>query len=211
MVLPVFLLGMALPLGSHSVRCANGLFEQTPAVKNNQGFAVSFRLQSGDDHGKNTHGCETEYEMQIAVPGGSTRETGWDNGNDAEWERSLAFDVEGFSANGERAVALIKEGGRFPMYEVLVYEVHMQEHYAYSLDDRFLKSLGATCAQALQVTGMTAHGEIVLGTGDGRSCVNSRVWRITANLSKRGSNLVEMLPAGAAIVPLVRGVRVGGG
>jgi hypothetical protein len=168
-------------------------------------------MHSDDDHTKQLHGCASEYELRIVRSDGSATETGWNNGNEAEWNRPIDFRVEGFSDDGERAVARVREGGSDPMLEVLVFGVAERTPGAdseYTLSNRFLRSLGAMCVASLQVKGLTKDGQVVIATNPEGGCGTQTAWKISSQRNARGANLTVRLPAGMTVVPLQSGVDV---
>ncbi len=190
-----------------SVRCGNNVDQQTAAVRSADGVAVALRFHSEDDHGKNTHLCQSEYELQIVRPDGSASGTGWNDLSDGEWDRAITFGMEGFTADGQRAFARVSEGGRSLTLEVLVYDLHTHSDDAFSLDSDFLKKLGP-CVQALHVEGLTSQGEVVVGTGPGGACGLRQRWRLITRRTRWGNNVAEPLRANAQVVPLVQGTEI---
>jgi hypothetical protein len=211
MMLPVVLLGTAFSIHSASARCENAQYKQTEAVRNASGVVVVLRMHSDDDHTKQLHWCASEYELRITHTDGSTVETGWDNGNEAEWNRPLDFRVEGFSGEGERAVTLVREGGRDPMVELLVFGVEKRtpdSDMNYTLSSGFLRSLGAMCVASLQVKGLTKDGQVVIATNPEGGCGRQTEWKIISQRNARGANLTVRLPKGVAVIPLQSDVGV---
>ncbi len=210
-MLPVVLLGTAFSIHSAFARCDNAQYKQTDAVRNASGVAVVLRMHTDDDHAKQLHWCASEYELRITHADGSTVETGWDNGNEAEWNRPMDFRVEGFSGDGERAVTLVREGGSDPMVEVLVFglaERTAGADAAYTLSSGFLRSLGAMCVASLQVKGLTKDGQVVIATNPEGGCGRQTAWKISSQRNARGANLTVRLPTGVAVIPLQSGMGV---
>ena len=204
MIVPLLLLGLGLSPQKISVRCGDVSEKQTAASRSVDGVRVSLRFHGEDDHGKNTHLCQSEYELQVVRPDGSTSETGWNDRNDGEWNRAIAFELEGFASDGRRVIGVISEGGRYPVFQVLIYDLQTQKHDVFLLDSGFLRIFGKRRTQAVHVEGMTRKGEVVLGTSFARHCDRCQMWGLTARKTKRGTNVVELLPAGVPIVPLAQ-------
>jgi hypothetical protein len=205
MMLPVVLLGTALSIHSASTRCENTQYKQTDAVQNASGVRVVLRMHTDDDHTKQLHWCASEYELLIMRSGGIAIKTGWNNGNEAEWERPIDFRVEGFSDDDQRAVTLVREGGRDPMVEVLVFglgERTAGSDADYTLSSRFLRSLGMACVASLEVKGLTKDGQVVIATNPEAGCNGQMTWKISSQRNARGANLATRLPAGVAVIPL---------
>jgi hypothetical protein len=109
MALSAFLL--ALFLQPKSFTCGMGDAQTTP-LRSAAGLTVVLKMHSEDDHGKNTHLCETSYSLQISKAKNETAALIQDLrvGADDAWDRPLTFRIDGFSEDGNDAFIFISEG-----------------------------------------------------------------------------------------------------
>jgi len=211
MMLYGMLLGTALYLNSASASCKNDQYKQTNAARNASGVVVALQMHTDDDHKKELHWCESEYQLRIVRADGSSAQTGWDNGNEAEWNRLINFRIEGFSDGGKRAVTLLYEGGKNPMVEVLMFGLATRTpgvDASYTLTNGFLQNLGVGCVASLQVSGLTKEGQVVIATKQEGGCRKQTAWKISGQRNARGANLAARLPIGVPVIPLQAGMDV---
>ena len=206
-MLPMLMLATVIPQAGVHVQCGNPKQARTPMVRNASGYAVSLLYQDDDDHNKGVHNCNSEYELEIVKPDGSRIETGWDVNNDANWDRPIAFRVEGFTRDGKRSVTLVNESsGRWPMVEVTAFDLMGGRYQIFDLDPEELRWLGGACIASLRVTGVTRPGgELVVESERQGGCNKEVRWRVTSHTTRRGHNIVKTVPATAGVEPLDRG------
>jgi hypothetical protein len=197
------------PVPQQAVVCENILDAQTEPLRSNAGFTVVLRMHSEDDHGKNTHLCESYYTFSGTGPDGEAIKPespiGFESIDDA-WGRNIVFGVEGFTSDGNHVVAIISEGGDYPTFEIIVYDLR-KEMSAKTLDipRHFIHQLGAECEATLHVSGTASGDSVVLATTATGKCAIARSWQIKPGAvinGKLSPSIPELLLDGAAIVPL---------
>ena len=171
------------------------------APRNSAGFTVVLKMQSDDDHGKNSHQCAAEYSLEITRPDGTASAFKFFSSDD-EWDRPLAFRVEGFSPDGKHVFVFISEGSYPADIIVGEYDISsspppggwLHEVKGVMLDAPFTRRLSRDCAATLHIMGTTPEGHIVLGTEARDGCVKVERWQLSHNerVMRRG------LPAEAA-------------
>lgn len=174
-----------LPAG---ITCGVGDHGQTTPLRNSAGFTVVLKMQSDDDHGKNSHQCAAEYSLEIARPDGTSSSFKVFYSDD-EWNRPLAFRVEGFSPDGKNVFVFISEGS-YPA-DIIVGEYNissspspggwLHEVKSVTLDAPFARRVSRECAATLHIMGTTPEGDIVLGTEARNGCVRVERWRLSHN------------------------------
>src|ERR1035441_2575997 len=210
MLPPMLFLALLLhPVPQQAVVCENILDAQTEPLRSTSGFTVVLRMHSEDDHGKNTHLCESVHSFSGTGPDGKAIKPespmGFDSIDDA-WGRSIVFGVEGFTSDGNHVVAIISEGGDYPVFEIIVYDLRTNESAKISdLPHSFIRQLGAACAATLHVSGTVSNDSVVLTTAATGKCTITRSWRVKPGAVINGlqrPSTPKLLPDGAAIVSL---------
>jgi hypothetical protein len=195
MALSALLLTLFLqPSQRKSFTCAalvNGVQDaQTAPLRSAAGFTVVLKMHSEDDHGKNTHLCETSYSLQIskakdeaAAPIQDLRFSA-----DNEWGRPVTFRIDGFSKDGNRAFIFISEG-RYPAWiEAIEYDMRSGSTLNdISLDRYFTHRLSPACASTLHISGTTLTGLIVLACSAKEGCTRAESWQLVPIKIKGGS------------------------
>jgi hypothetical protein len=163
---------------------------QTAPLRSAAGLTVVLKMHSEDDHGKNTHLCETSYSVQISkardeaaapiqdLPFGAT----------GEWDRPVTFRIDGFSEDGNRAFIFISEGHYPAWIEAIEYDMHSGSTLSdISLDRHFTHRLSPGCASTLHISGSTLTGLIVLASSAKDGCIRAESWQLAPNKYKGGS------------------------
>ena len=179
----VFLLGSSLLSGEYasaSMNCtsiASVHTREVPGPLSGPEAVVAFlRIYSEDDHGKNSHACEAEYQLMI-VPftGGSASIVRLLSSN-GDWNRGLSVHLDGFSLDGKSIFGIISEEGRYPIISFFSYDFASRKSELIDLK-REIKSLkAAKCGTTFSVAGTTETGAIVLEPRTTDQCRESHRW-----------------------------------
>lgn len=163
------------------ITCGVGDNGQTAPLRSAAGFTVILKMQSDDDHSKNSHQCMAEYALEITRPDGSSKSF-QPLASDAEWGRPLNFRVEGFSNGGSHVLILLVEGN-YPQSLAAIEFDMSSEHSVKSLnlDPSFTRRLSSNCAATLHIIGTTPAGYIVLGTETKDGCIRAERWQLAQN------------------------------
>ena len=163
---------------------------QTAPLRSAAGLTVVLKMHSEDDHGKNTHLCETRYSLQISKARDEAAAPVQDLrfGADDDWDRPVTFRIDGFSEDGNRAFIFISEG-RYPA-SITAMEYDMRSGSTakdISLDRHFIRRLSPACASTLHISGTTFAGLIVLASSAKEGCSRAESWQLMPNQYRGGS------------------------
>jgi hypothetical protein len=196
---------------------------QTAPLRSAAGLTVVLKMHSEDDHGKNTHLCETSYSLQIskaedaaAAPintSGTVRDLRVSA--DDDWDRPVTFRIDGFSQDGYRAFIFISEG-RYPAWiEAMEYDMRSGSTFRdISLDRHFTRRLSSACASTLHISGTTLTG-LILASSAKQGCTRTESWQLVPNKYKGGlagglalSEHPKRLSSNTAVTPLNVGTPI---
>jgi hypothetical protein len=208
---------------SDVLTCGVGVKGETAAVRSSAGFTVVLTMSADDDHSKNSHQCEAEFSLNIIRPDGASSAFKFLSSVD-QWDRPLAFRVEGFSPDGKHVFIFISEGSYPADITVGEYDITtspppggwLNEVKGAMLAAPFTRRLSRNCAATLHIIGTTPVGYIVLGTEEKDGCASVERWQLTHNKRVIRGNLPAdvannhpaHLPLHTAVTRLEAGVPV---
>lgn len=213
MILPTLLPALLLALsasappipGARSTPCRNLVSLSTPSLRSTSNYRVTLQLHTEDDHGKETHLCQSDYTLRITHPDGTETSADGFFGNDDAWGRPINFRLAGFSHTGDSALLLVTEGGPYPMHELILYDLQANTWEIADLAGALKSKVGAACLADLRVLGTTPAGDAVVAPPSRPGCDPNSRFAVTVADSNTGSPLAEpakRLPASATILPL---------
>ena len=150
------------------------------------------KVQTHDDHRKNSHACMAEYHLHITLPDGHEEapDTGYGFTNSlADWGRRVSVHLDGFSNDGQHVFGAISEGGRYSFVQVFDCKrggpdvvINVQQGLSH------LKAV--KCGTSFAVAGTTNGGEIVLEPNTANQCRMDHRWVLdrAGNLRNLGKN-----------------------
>jgi hypothetical protein len=160
---------------------------QTASLRSSAGFTAMLKMHSEDDHSKNSHLCEADYSLQISRPDGSANPPFDLFGSDDDWDRPIAFRIDGFSRDGHDVFVVILEGAYPGSLEVADYDMSSgSRSREVSLDRHFMRRLS--------IAGTSPAGLMVLGSSAKDGCPRAELWQLSPNKNK-GS------PTGGLVLP----------
>jgi hypothetical protein len=142
---------------------------ETGSIKGQDGTIYALSVKSGDDHGKNTHLCETEYELTVTPAHGEPEPTTLSGSADDEWGRKIVLSLEGWSADGTRLLGLSCEASNFHHRPAGVWTVWIVNPVSGTSETRELPRAAGNCDAAVSVAGTLPDGTPVIATPDVRS------------------------------------------
>jgi hypothetical protein len=161
MLLPVLVAAFLLPAEVASMPCADLAGTQTQPVRGRDGMAALLKVSSADDHRKNSHDCEAQYQLVITPTTGPAVVVALLT-SDAGWDRSLSLRLSGFSQNGQRVFGVLSEDGKFPSTALFDYNTADGTVRLINLTERFAHIVAAKCVATSNIIGSTTTGAIVL-------------------------------------------------
>jgi hypothetical protein len=160
------------------ITCGVGHGGQTAPLRSAAGFTVVLKMQSDDDHSKNSHLCMAEYTLKVTCPDGSSKSFQILDSDD-EWGRPLTFRVEGFSIDGY-VVMLLREGNYPQSLQAIEFDMSSGHSVKSAmLGPPFTRRLSRDCAETLHIVGNSPEGHIVLGTKEKDGCIRVERWQLS--------------------------------
>ena len=198
MLLAILLAASIQPAQQVSMRCvsdgASTPSAQTGSLRGPQGLVAVLKVSSTDDHDKNTHLCEADYQLLItpadrgaAVPVDLLT-------TDADWDRTLSLTLSGFAHDGKRVFGFLTENGKYPSTFLFAYDTQGSQVRLVDLKRQFAHLLPPSCHPTFDLLGTTVAGAIVVALNPSNSCQVDGRWRI----DPKGSS-VRRLPQGASV------------
>jgi hypothetical protein len=196
MLLLILLAAALAPSQQASLECANIASAQTEPVAGPAGASAVFKLTTEDDHSKNSHLCNAEYQLLISGAAGTPHVVDVLTSN-GDWGRSLSLHLSGFSQDGKRVFGIFTEGGKYPL--TMVFDSHASDEIAQLIDitKQFKSIMSADCSASFEVIGTTPPGAIVLELNSAKPCGSSRRWLVDSSGKKP-----QPLSQGTAVSPL---------
>lgn len=209
-MLPLILIAASLlPSVQATTTCidtgASTATTQTQPVRGLAGVTAVLKVSTSDDHGKNSHECNADYQLYITPAQGGAAMIVDFLSSDGDWGRSLSLRLDGFSEDGKNIFGILSEPGRYPVTLLFDYDLTSggTPPQLIDLEKQFAHIMSATCSSTFGVIGTTGTGAIVLELNSVRPCAATRRWMIHPAGGKPTA-----LPQGATIVGLY-GVKTG--
>jgi len=185
----LLLLGSSLLSGeeaSASMDCASSASvhtrEVTGPVFGPEAVVTFLRIYSEDDHSKNTHWCQAEYQLIILPFVGQSAEIVPLLSSDGDWGRRLTAHIDGFSRDGKRIFGVISEAGGYRA--VFGYSRATRRTSLIDLKDAVRNLKAAKCGTGFAVAGTTKAGGILLEPRTTDQCRETHRWIIDPSTGK---------------------------
>jgi hypothetical protein len=158
---------------------------QTAPLRSSAGFTAMLKMHSEDDHSQNSHLCEADYSLQISRPDGSANLPFDVLGDDDDWDRPIAFRIDGFSRDGHHVFVVILDGAYPGSIYTMDYDMSSgSRSREVSLDRHFTRRLSLACAATLHIAGISPKGLMVLGSSAKDGCPRGELWQLRPNKYK---------------------------
>jgi hypothetical protein len=189
---------------------------QTAPLRSSAGFTAMLKMHSEDDHSKNSHLCEADYSLQISRPDGSANPPSDLISGDDDWDRPIAFRIDGFYRDGHHVFVVVLDGAYPGSVYAMDYDMSSGSiSREVSLDRHFTRHLSRACAATLHITGISPAGLMVLGSSAKDGCPRAELWQLSPSKYKGSltGGLVlpeypEQLSSGTKIATLDTGSAV---
>jgi hypothetical protein len=148
-------------------------------------------MHSGDDQSKNSHLCEADYGLQISRPDGSANPPFDLFGSDDDWDRPIAFRIDGFSRDGHHVFVVILDGAYPGSVDAIDYDMSSGSH-----QEKFFSIDISRAASAVPVpfAGISPKGLMVLGPSAKNGCPRAELWQLRPNKYKGSLTGGPVLP-----------------
>jgi hypothetical protein len=198
MLLPILLAASIQPAPQVSMRCVDGGANiptaQTESLRGPQGVAVVLKVSSADDHSKDTHLCNADYQL-LVTPADRGAAVPVDLlSTDDDWDRTLSLILSGFGHDGKRVFGMLLENGHYPAVVLFAYNIDDGQVQLIDLKKQFAHVLPPSCNPTFDVVGTTVAGAIVVALNSNNSCKVDGRWQIDPT----GSS-AHRLPPGASV------------
>jgi len=170
---------------------------QTQSLLGLDGTIAILKVSSADDHSKNSHECQADYQLLIARGVSDVPAVVDLLSSDAEYGRTLSLRLDGFSQNGQRLYGVLSEDGKYPSINLFEYDIAAGTLQLYDLKEQFARIVNRNCTTTFDVVGNTEKGAIVLELSYANACAPATRWLLTSTNSR-----VQPVPHSATIQPL---------
>lgn len=153
-----------------SIDCSEVANTETRSKSGPGGVVAVLKVETHDDHAKDSHQCMAEYHLHITLP--DVHEEAPDNGygftnSIAEWGRRFSVHLDGFPNDGKHIFGVISEGGKGSFVQVFDFK-RVGPHVEIAVQQGLSHLKAVKCGTAFAVAGTTVADEIVLGTEHGK-------------------------------------------
>jgi hypothetical protein len=161
-----------------SIDCSNVADIETRSKTGPGGVVAVLKVQTHDDHGKNSHQCMAEYHLHITLPDGHEEapDTGYGFTNSiADWGRRVSVHLDGFSNDGQHILGVLSEGGKYSFVQVFDFK-RGGPHVEIAVQQGLSHLKEFKCGTSFAVAGTTNAGEIVLEPNTANQCRIDHRW-----------------------------------
>lgn len=193
------------PAPTAQTTCATHADLYAPTLLSVASYRVTLGLHTEDDHGSNTHLCQSNYSLSVRHPDGSTTSNDAFFGNDDAWDRPITFHLDGFTKDGKHLLLTLSEGGSNPMLEIILFDLEANTWEIADLLQTFATTLSRACVADLYPIGTTLAGDIVIAAPDKPGCRSGSRWQVSVAGSDTGAPLAAPpvpLPDSTKVLPL---------
>lgn len=179
---------------SATLECTNPGAAQTGSVTGPRGVSAVLRVETEDDHSKDSHDCMADYELEIANGGdGRTADI---LSSDDEYGRRITARLYGFSQDGKRVIGIMSEGGKDAATALFDYHIDGGEARLVDLSKIFLPTITGQCSEGFDAVGTTTDGVIVVELAASKDCGGGGRWAVDTDGSepKKISGHTKVIP-----------------
>jgi hypothetical protein len=171
---------------------------ETRVVRGPSGATAVLKVSTADDHSKNSHECNAEYQLIVTrVAGGAPVVVDLLMADD-DYGRNLSLRLDGFSRDGKQILGIISESSKRTSTFLFDYDTTNGNVRLVDLKLEFVGTLSSSCSSAVGVIGTTETGAIVLELNSEKYCGAVRRWVIGT-----ASDKPRPLPQGTSIQGLI--------
>jgi len=170
---------------------------QTQAVRGPFGATAVLKVSTADDHSKNSHLCNAEYQLLVTPAAGGAPVVVDLLTADDDYGRNLTLRLDGFSWDGKRVFGIFSERGKRTATFLFDYDTTNGNVQLVDLKEQFAHILDASCSQTFGVLGTSETGAIILELKSATPCASSGRWM----LDRAGGKPLR-LPQGSSILGL---------
>jgi hypothetical protein len=164
------------------LECTNMASAETPSVAGPGGTSAVLRVETEDDHSKESHLCSADYELQFST-GGDSR-TAEILTSDDDYGRKLTLRLSGFSRDGKRVIGILKESGKNGTTMLFDYHIDGGEARLVDLGRMFASLVPEKCSPEFDVIGTTVDGAMVVEVQAAKECGGEKRWSVDSDGSE---------------------------
>jgi len=142
---------------------------QTQPLRGPGGESATLRISSADDHSKDNHSCEADYQLVLNA-GSNALEKIELLTSDDDYQRPLSGRISGFSHDGKLILGILAEGSEHASTMLFVYDTASHATQVVDLGQRFAGVLAKKCAASFDIVGTADHGGIVIKLDSASHC-----------------------------------------
>jgi hypothetical protein len=145
---------------------------QTQPVQGPGGAFAILKVSTADDHGKNSHDCEAQYQLLFTPAGASAPVVVDLVTSDAEYGRNLSLHLDGFSQDGKHIFGIFSEVGKYPTTSLFDFDTTSRQVQVIDLTKQFIGPY--RCSTTFSVVGTNENRLIALELNSVNGCVPKR-------------------------------------
>ncbi|HEV7967549.1 MAG TPA: hypothetical protein VGP19_08265 [Candidatus Acidoferrales bacterium] len=180
-MLPLVLLAASLlPSQQISTHCVDSgasiASTETQPVRGPSGASAVLRVSTSDDHSKESHLCNAEYQL-LFTPSLEGAPVVVDLLTaDDDYGRGLSLRLDGFSQDGKRVLGIFSESNKRTATSLFDYDATNGGVHLVDLKQQFAPRLTASCSPSFRVLGTSETGAVVLELSSTKPCPSSGRW-----------------------------------
>jgi len=160
--------------------CTNIASTQTQPMQGPAGVTAVLKVSTEDDHGKNTHLCQADYQLVI-IRGAASEPAVEVMASDDAWDRRISLRLSGFSRDGKHIFGTISEKGDTPMEMLFDYETPNKKIHVLEPAKLIAGRVPRGCVARTEVAGTTEGDDIVLQMNFTGNCAPAGRWRLNSD------------------------------
>jgi hypothetical protein len=204
-------------MSAAAVSLTCGVRDAQTSSRSRAGYTATLKMHSEDDHAKDSHLCRADYTLDSVKPNAAANSPFQFFSSNDEWDRPIAFRIDGFSRDGAHVFVFIAENNFPGSIEIVEYDMKSASRVReIFLESSFTRRLSRACSATLHVVGTSAVGRVVLGTSTKEECNRKGLWELGPNRTASSKGVVlpdfaKPLTSRKGILPLERGTPVQAG
>jgi hypothetical protein len=178
--------------------CRNVASVQTQPTRGPAGTSAVLKVSSEDDHGKNTHLCEADYQLLITRASESEPVVQTLLSSDDAWDRKISIRLDGFSHDGKIIFGVLSESGiNAPSETLFEYDTTDSKVRLFDLQKQIRTIVRPNCPATADVSGTARDGAPVIELSFANDCAPRSRWLLDSR-----SGRLQQLDKATAVIDL---------
>lgn len=170
---------------------------ETQPVPGPSGATAVLKVSTADDHSKNSHDCNADYQLAVTPAPGKAPVVADFLAADGDSGRALNLRLDGFSQDGKHVFGTLVERGKYTTMLLFDVEVATGGAQLVDLKQQFGRELSMCSSPQFGVAGTSQTGEVIVEVSANGACAASGRW-----ILDRASGKPRRIAPGATIIGL---------